>query len=138
VSKKGSRKTTINSYESLRVAAANTSHAARLITYQPLLTSPQLTLLEDRRRFYPDDFRPPAAIYKSATQPVARLSYSKRPGVKYSFRPKQTKAVIAFKAPEAVAVCVRRKVRKEIMHAMGKAGGKVRKPKHNSLSKYRC
>jgi len=135
VAKKGSRKTTTSS---VRVPAVNTSYAAPTFTYRPLLPSLQLNLLEDRRRYYPDDFRPPAAVYRSATQPVARPSYSKRPGVKYSFRPTQTKAVVAFRAPEAVAVCVRRKMRKEVLHAKGKAGGKVRKPKFNSLSKYRC
>lgn len=44
----------------------------------------------------------------------------------------------SFVHPETVAVCVRRKSRKQVLHARGIAGGPVRKPRRSRFSKVRC
>lgn len=44
-----------------------------------------------------------------------------------------------FAVPPRVAICVRRKRRREVLHAIGAAGGKVRRRKRRSLwSDVRC
>lgn len=74
--------------------------------------------LEDRRTFYPDPlFRPAAALPRHAARIVASSS-----GGGNAFYPSSR---IAFAAPRGVAVCVRRKERREVLHALGKAGGRV-------------
>lgn len=51
----------------------------------------------------------------------------------------QTHAVVAFREPDRVLVCVRRAVRREVMHAIGKAGGTgQRPPKRSWLSSVSC
>lgn len=37
-----------------------------------------------------------------------------------------------------VLVCIRRKRRREVIHALGRAGTRVRKPKSNAMTKYHC
>lgn len=46
--------------------------------------------------------------------------------------------VQAFVAPRSVAICVRRKRRKEVLHARGVAGGRVRRGKRNQWLDVRC
>jgi hypothetical protein len=43
-----------------------------------------------------------------------------------------------FKVPANVGVCVRRKRRKEVLHAKGVAGSRVRRGKSNRFTKVRC
>lgn len=74
--------------------------------------------LEDRRTFYPDPlFRPAAALPRHAARIIASSS-----GGGNAFYPSSR---IAFAAPRGVAVCVRRKERREVIHAIGKAGSRV-------------
>jgi len=87
----------------------------------------------DRRRFHPDGpHRNARAVFRSAhtlevpDRPIDRarkvLSHS-----------------VAFQAPLDVAICVRRKVRKEVMHATGKAGRRGQKrPHRNPYSDINC
>jgi hypothetical protein len=65
--------------------------------------------------------------------------HTDRFGRKVRRRASQTKAIHAFRVPEEVAVCVRRKIRKEVLHAIRKAG-KVgqRRPKRNFTSQISC
>lgn len=51
-----------------------------------------------------------------------------------------TGAFYSFTVPQQVMVCVRRKQRKEVMHALGHAGSRKRqaKPKRNETSYIRC
>lgn len=135
--------TTEGSYprNEVRVSSVNASRSRLdfIQTYRPVLTP--LTLYEDRRTYHPDgQFRWPAASPRAAAQVVARPARVTRSSVggHYSFRPKQTKAVLAFAAPHKVAVCVRRQVRKEVLFAHGVGGGKVRKPRRNAYSKLHC
>lgn len=45
---------------------------------------------------------------------------------------------LQFATPKKVALCVRRKRRKEVIHATGKAGKRTRKPRYNHWSKVKC
>lgn len=74
-------------------------------------------LIEDRRRHRPDkSIRPPGAVRKKATQ----------------IRPRKF-GLLKFANPEQIAMCIRRRTRREIMHATGFAGAKriMKKPRQN-------
>ena len=128
----------------VRVTSVNASRSRLDFApmYRPVLTPLyQPIFYEDRRTWHPDgQFKWPSASPRAAAQVVARNARATRSSVggHYSFRPKQSKAVLAFAAPHKVAVCVRRQVRKEVLFARGVGGGKVRKPRHNAYSKFHC
>lgn len=95
-----------------------------------------LTLIEDRRTSYPG--------LKPYNRPVSQLTVGKAARLtltdatkKYS-APAQTKATIAFQEPHKLPLCIRRKERREVLHATGKAGGKVKKPRRNEWSEVSC
>lgn len=96
------------------------------------LSSPLLSM-EDRRTFHPlRDLRPVASFVKSAARVVAkqRVNFP---------QPSQTKALLAFADPRRVLVCVRRRIRREVLHAKRIAGsGGMRKPRRNALSSISC
>lgn len=45
---------------------------------------------------------------------------------------------VVISRPDTVLVCIRRNRRREVIHARGIAGSRVRKPRANSLTKYHC
>lgn len=104
---------------------------------------PDLRIFEDRRTAYPARARQRPALLFSGRQhrlvvrdrkPTPRQSA-------FGFKPNdQTRARVAFADPRKTLVCVRRKVRKEVLHATGAAGSRRRqkKPRHNELSKISC
>lgn len=97
-----------------------------LVPPRTLLSSP-LQELGDRRRYNPTKgVAPPAATRRSATRLVSPL-YSPLNSVR-------------FAEPKRVAICVRRKQRKEVLHAKRIAGGKggFRKRRNNFWSKVSC
>lgn len=120
-----------------------------------------LRLLEDRRRFDPELARRAKAVTRKATQLVIdpererkrqifkdTLKYSSRFGpfnVKMFDEAPYLRPDVRFRLPKLVAICVRRKIRKEIMHASGHAGkgrkhfrqGKP-KAKWNEFSLIKC
>lgn len=132
-----------------RVAVAN-ARRSRLprISVRPL----DLRVLEDRRTFSPEPFPPARGFFRSATRLVA-VDRPASPNVNFSrsddpARPffsfpapgrSQTKARIAFSAPKAVVLCVRRHRRKEVLHAKGVAGRRgLRPPRRNQFSDVSC
>lgn len=79
-----------------------------------LVGSPLLEF-EDRRTFHPEGvYRPPRSLNRSDTQIV--------PKQKPKRQPSQTKGTLSFADPRSVLVCIRRGIRKEVLHALGKAG----------------
>jgi hypothetical protein len=88
---------------------------------------PNLTELEDRRTYRPDrSVRAPAAVQRKDT----RLN---------TFPSPARLAAYGFQNPHNVALCVRRKVRKEVIHAIrvaGKTG--LKRPKRNFWSNVKC
>jgi len=91
-------------------------------------TLPQiLTELEDRRFYRPDrSVRGPASVQRKDTRLVTLPSPSKL-------------AAYGFANPSRVAMCVRRKVRKEVIHAIRVAGKRgLKRPKRNFWSNVKC
>jgi small-conductance mechanosensitive channel len=107
---------TVNFNTQLRDLEKRQLQAARDIARENLLA------LEDRRRYKPDrTVRPPTAIKRKYTRIVPHRLH------------------VRFNVPSKIALCLRRKVRKEIMHAFKKAGkGGMKKPKFNFWSKVGC
>lgn len=97
-------------------------------------SGPTILDLEDRRSFTPDVFyRPPKAI-----RSVVRLAmpHTSKPHIRARSR---FSPVIKFKAPQSVLICVRRQRRREVLHAMKKAGkGGMRRPRRNQFSSISC
>lgn len=103
-----------------------------LRSYQvhPLSFSPTL----DRRTWHPLGRSRPLTIAvdppggdRDAARRVARRA-------PWSF----TRSHDVFADPMKVSVCVRRETRKRVMHALGKAGGRVRPPRRNEFSEISC
>lgn len=95
-----------------------------------LIASPVLREVEDRRTFHPARIRTAAPIFsRSSTRLVAPRS------VRGAF----PSSKVGFAVPHDVAICVRRKQRKEVLHAKGRAGGKVsRFRRRNEFSNVKC
>lgn len=94
-----------------------------------------LSEIEDRRRFGQEQNLPFRTVYNKP----ARFKI-----IQPTIREKQVKKIdwvpsaIGFLNPTSVAVCIRRKQRREIMHAKGYAGGSVKLPTFNEASFVRC
>lgn len=95
----------------------------------PLTYSIPLTVIEDRRQFHPSPGRSPRLVTGAAN---------------HTLKAKTTRAFIPptqvmFDAPSKVLVCVRRKVRRGVLHALKKTGkGGMRKPRRNFWSSVSC
>lgn len=90
--------------------------------------APLKTLPSDLRRWDPTtSIRPAHAVRRAAS----RLAVPFRPT---TYLP----SVVAFADPRKVHLCVRRETRKRVMHALGKAGHRVRKPRRNKWSSISC
>lgn len=94
-----------------------------------------LQMIEDRRTFYPGLSPYKRPVQQATVGRPARLALvePKRYGPSA-----QTKATVAFAEPQKLPLCHRRQTRKEVIHATGKAGGKVRPPKRNEWSDVSC
>lgn len=90
--------------------------------------------LSDRRSFYPDPYRP--ADY-SGLRLNRSLVAKPRRGSRSLLSPDR----LFFRVPHMVHLCVRRKVRKEVLFARGRVGrgGSSSRPKHrNEHSEVSC
>lgn len=107
------------------------------VPYNPL-PSTFLTEIEDRRQWHPLGVNRPARSFNRAQHTLQVPKYPKRQG--RAFRPyKWPTAQIGFTQPDQVLVCVRRKQRREVLHALKKAGrGGQRRPRYNLYSKITC
>lgn len=94
--------------------------------------------VEDNRLFHPDRMVWPRSLRRR----VVRLVVPKAPRqAARSARRLLRTAQLAFSGPKFVMVCVRRKIRRQVMHAFGRAGRKGaprRRPRRNSYSSVRC
>lgn len=107
---------------------------------------PSGTLPDDRRSHIPTE--PRSGLRQRAKTPALRFSglparvISAPPQKRSTSRgrpfPRAGSAALLFQAPKSVAVCVQRGRRKEVLHALGIAGGKVRPGKYGPFSKVRC
>lgn len=89
--------------------------------------SRDLLPIEDRRHFYPGNAftgwqaakRLSGAKPRLAAIPVSRSPSKTRPG---AFWPTPR---VAFEAPRSVVICIRRKQRRQVFHALGLAGRRL-------------
>lgn len=100
-----------------------------------------LTNAEDRRTYHPDNIsRFPRKVYGQSSKIITRpIQYAPPSTVgKVARTPKKT-FTLGFGTQKEVATCVRRKTRKEVIHALRHAGkGSQRAPRYNWRSKVRC
>lgn len=106
-----------------------------------------LQQLEDRREWHPEGpARAARGFFIPRHRLVARVSSPQSGRTSSSFQspflPSLSSVPISvgFQAPKQVAICVRRKVRKEVIFAKGKAGRGVRRrpPTRNFYSEVIC
>ncbi|UDN67511.1 hypothetical protein [robinz microvirus RP_35] len=106
------------------------SPASPSFDYSTQLPPGLLQEIEDRRTFYPDRYRPAAGLQRN----VNRI----RPSPRRTLRQTQQVAFLphreAFQHPELILTCIRRKIRREVMHALGMAGraGRGRKTRRRN------
>lgn len=88
--------------------------------------------VEDRRVFHPEgEYRAPRSIVGGYTRFVPRASSS--------LRRDQVPESLGFYEPNKVLVCVRRKIRRQVLHAKGIAGGRgFNPPRFNFWSSVSC
>lgn len=111
-----------------------------------ILARPALALVDDRRFHHPDGRARPAKKINGT-----RLSQHKVKGtrikvhrgrdgrpMKSVIRIQTIPSRIKFATPKRVAICVRRKIRREVLLALGRGGGHHRKPKRNRYSEVSC
>lgn len=93
--------------------------------------------VEDRRQWHPLGYHRPAQSVSSQYHQL-RAKVLPRKFVKPRAYGRAETAV-AFGRPERLMVCVRRSIRKQVMHATGRAGrGGQKKPRFNWLSQISC
>lgn len=92
-----------------------------------------VTAVEDRRTYHPlGVFRPAATLGDLRARTVVPRAARKASRF-------VVPSGLRFMVPERVAICARRKVRKEVMHALGRAGsGGMRKPRRKWFSAISC
>lgn len=109
----------------------------RYVTRQTELVSPRrsranLRLVEDRRRYHPDGARRPAIGFNKWAPRVIVPKWAALGGAAVT-------AKLAFSSPDQVALCVRRKIRREVMFAKGKGGRRgQRRPRRSWYSRISC
>lgn len=109
---------------------ADFANSFELLTGPNTPRSGRLMAIEDRRAYTPA--RVPVSRTTKVAARIAMLAPSGRPA------DAPGKQVYAFKIPRQVAVCARREIRKQVIHALGVAGKKVRRPRRNAFSSISC
>lgn len=131
---------------SRRVTTDNANLLPRFDINSLLSPKAPLSLYEDRRQWNPEDIYAPA---RSFTKTRHRLTVVNENLTRNRTKPQTvgdirrrsdgTLARIAFQNPDKVLICARRQIRREVMHAFGKAGrGGQKSPKFNEYSKISC
>lgn len=123
-----------------RVASAN---ANRRLSALPSFLDPVAPLqrVEDRRSFHPEGVLRPLRGLKSwrhrLTHPLSPLNPVKRVSMA-SRRQAVRLSSIGFANPVRLMICARRKIRKEVLLALGRGGGAHRKPRRGPYTGVRC
>lgn len=97
--------------------------------------------VEDRREWHPDPVAPlrsPRRWRHRLTLPQVVISPARPARFGVSATKTYSPTLPAFHAPKTLALCVRRKQRREVIFAKGKGGGKHRRPRRNKWSNYSC
>ena len=125
----------------------NTANAQVAHAIQKILARPPLTQIEDRRTHHPDGrLRPAKKINGTRLSPhkikITKKIVQRRAGTAVhktkTVRIRTIPTRIKFAAPKKVMICVRRKVRREVLLAFGRGGGRHKNPKRNRYSEVSC
>jgi len=92
-----------------------------------------LRSLEDRREFHPGLTRPARAFRRRAAQ----VDVPRKPIHRAKHLAASPITNLKFVDPSRVAVCIRRKQRREVILASGR-GGRTRKPRYSEYSDIKC
>lgn len=110
-------------------------------------SSRRLQLYEDRRQWHPEGSSAPARSFSVSRH---RLTVVRPKANRDSSRPfdwsggiltfgEELSPAVTFQSPSRVLVCVRRKVRKEVLHSLGKTGRLGQnKPRFSEYSSISC
>lgn len=104
-----------------------------------------LEMLEDFRRWTPEDIEP-FRTSRLTTGARARTTVYEVPGsnkrnskvFKQTYYGDDLSWRVGFKQPGKTIVCIRRRTRKQVMHAKGYAGGPTRRPRRTWFSSIVC
>lgn len=91
-----------------------------------------LPQIEDRRTYDPSVEAPVRSLRRSTVRSIVPKANVAGRQASYAY------GSIQFQAPAKVAICVRRKARRQVMFAKGKAGGRHRKPRRGPHSYIWC
>lgn len=130
-------------FRSARVVSNKHSNARRSLhqTYKPMtfqtsLFPDLLSEIEDFRRFTPIKF-PKKLDGRYAAIMANQKNNTVNYGTPFAFTP--SPLPMAFQQPDQVIRCVRRKSRREVLHARGIAGNRnLRPPRRNEFSDVKC
>lgn len=99
--------------------------------------------VEDRRTFHPEPYRRPE-LFPTRPRPARVIALAKQVSkpkalVRNQVRVAFPSARLGFVEPARTLICVRRKIRKAVLHATGRAGRRgQRKPRRNEHSEVKC
>ena len=138
------RRRDVSTIANPRLPPVNNRYVTRL-PQSPLL---KLRLFEDRRRWHPEGKYAPARSFSrsrhrlkvgEAPETVRRSGQTSRRDTRYAPKLRYPSATIGFTAPSSVLVCVRRNMRRQVLHALRKTG-KVgqRRPRRSWYSSISC
>lgn len=113
----------------------------------PQSSSSTLKLFEDRRTFHPEGDLRPAGVLRGPRSRFVVKNVLKRLVNRdirgpYGIKLAHVNVVpwnVGFERPKDVLICVRRKIRREVLHALHIAGRSgLGSPHYNEFSKVRC
>lgn len=109
---------------------------------RPLLSPFPLIEIEDRRQWHPEGEYAPARSFSRSrhrlTLPRQRRQITRKSSLQKVFY-SQVPSVVSFYEPLKVLICVRRSIRKEVLHALNKTGRRGQKrPRYNFYSSISC
>lgn len=127
--------------------ANEVAQAIKNITLQHARMMQQLQI-EDRRKHHPDGRNRPLKTTRGTRLPPHQLKTTKKISVRRGphGRPLKSKTVrvrtltarLKFAAPKKTMICIKRKIRREVLLAFGRGGGRHKNPKRNRHSEVSC
>lgn len=131
---------TTSTYRQARVTAVNaTTRVVRPVVIVRPLVSYLPVLGEDRRTFHPDGpFRTPFSSPRSAARLVVKRAHKSGAGRNLWSLDQSPPVRVGFNRPDRVAICVRRKARREVLFASGVGGSRTKRGKRTFSSGFSC